>query len=222
MRPPQQNLAVLEGARLAFVGVADQVALCLGFSRHRPPLDVGREAGTAAPLESAGLDLVEDLCGGHAAGLRQRGVVCRVGSREVDRQGRIVGGDAPEVNGTRDEGAVGLKVDRGAVALSQTAHGFDRDILRSQLGVQGIRAGHLAGQPLADEASLTGLSDQPIERSGSPDVRLGNAGLLRNRTYALLRYAALFLEEVQDGLTPGPLLLHVCSCPFPIVSQGWG
>ena len=66
--PAEHDLPVLEGARLALVGVADDVALARRLAAHRPPLDVGGEARAPAALQPAGLELLEDPLRAH--GLR--------------------------------------------------------------------------------------------------------------------------------------------------------
>ena len=69
VRVVAQDVAVLEGARLAFVGIADEVLLRRGIARHEAPLQAGRESprrrARAAPdfLTSAMTCLGRDLLG---------------------------------------------------------------------------------------------------------------------------------------------------------------
>jgi hypothetical protein len=61
VRVEHQDVAVLAGARLALVGVADQVLLARELARHEAPLQAGREARAAAAAQAGGLDLGDHL-----------------------------------------------------------------------------------------------------------------------------------------------------------------
>ena len=51
----------MAGARLALVGIADQVLLHRRRARHETPLDAHREGRSAAAAQARGLDGVDDL-----------------------------------------------------------------------------------------------------------------------------------------------------------------
>ena len=80
--------AIGEGARISFVGVADEVFLLAGGVADGAPLDVGGEAGTAAAAKAGGLDFVDQGVGvGVEAGFEGDG----------SRQGqRVIGSAAVE------------------------------------------------------------------------------------------------------------------------------
>ncbi len=69
--------AVLEGARLRFVGVAEQVARLRGVPRDEGPLRSGREAGAAPSAKTRLLHLVDDRLRAHAERLPDRAVAAR-------------------------------------------------------------------------------------------------------------------------------------------------
>ncbi len=60
VRVVAQNVAVLEGSRLAFVGVAHQVFLPRGLRIHEAPFHAGRETGAAAAAQRRGFQLLDD------------------------------------------------------------------------------------------------------------------------------------------------------------------
>src|SRR5438128_53594 len=62
MRVAFHQLAVLERAGLALIGVADQVARARVVFRDEGPLHAGREAGAAAPPQPGLLDHLDDVC----------------------------------------------------------------------------------------------------------------------------------------------------------------
>jgi hypothetical protein len=86
MRPPENHFPVLESAGLALVGVQNDVALGLGLSTDRAPLDVGRETSTTPTGELRSRELgdrpVRPLLGGEAQGLVGLGV----GPSQIDRE----------------------------------------------------------------------------------------------------------------------------------------
>jgi len=61
MRVVANNVAVLEGTRLAFVGIADEVFLARELARHEAPLQAGRETGAAAAAQGRCLQFGDDL-----------------------------------------------------------------------------------------------------------------------------------------------------------------
>jgi hypothetical protein len=61
-----QDVAVLAGARFAFVAVAHQVLGTREGAWHEAPLQAGREPRAAAPAQRAELDLGDHLVGCHA------------------------------------------------------------------------------------------------------------------------------------------------------------
>mmetsp|Transcript_33923 Transcript_33923/g.55363 ORF Transcript_33923/g.55363 Transcript_33923/m.55363 type:complete len:254 (-) Transcript_33923:192-953(-) len=63
VRVVHQDLTVLAGTGLAFVGVADEVFLARELAGHEAPLQAGRETGAAAAAQRGGLDLGDDLVG---------------------------------------------------------------------------------------------------------------------------------------------------------------
>ncbi|MNT49547.1 hypothetical protein D3C72_1864090 [compost metagenome] len=63
VRVVADDVAVLERAGLAFIGVADQVFLPRERARHEAPLQAGREARTAAAPQARGLDVGDHLLG---------------------------------------------------------------------------------------------------------------------------------------------------------------
>ena len=63
MRVVADDVAVLERARLAFVGIADEVFLARELARHEAPLQAGRETGAAAAAQAGGLQVGDDLLG---------------------------------------------------------------------------------------------------------------------------------------------------------------
>ena len=68
VRIEAQDVAVLERAGLAFVGVADQVLLAGEGARHEAPLQAGRKARAAAAAQAGGLDLGDHVFRLHAGG----------------------------------------------------------------------------------------------------------------------------------------------------------
>jgi hypothetical protein len=58
------DVAVLEGAGLGLVGVADQVDGLGVIRRDEGPFDAGGEARTAASAQAAGFDFFDDGFGG--------------------------------------------------------------------------------------------------------------------------------------------------------------
>src|SRR5690606_1372712 len=71
VRGPPHDLAVLEGARLRFVGVADEVMRLDPLLGHERPLETGGEPGAAAPTEPRGLHLLDHGLTVHAQRLPQ-------------------------------------------------------------------------------------------------------------------------------------------------------
>ena len=63
---PLQQHAVLEGARLALVGVDHEVLVCTRRTRRALPLDLGGEGRAAAPQQPRHAHCVNDLRGRHA------------------------------------------------------------------------------------------------------------------------------------------------------------
>src|SRR6185312_2062983 len=61
VRVVAQDVAIVAGARLTLIGVADDVLLHGGVARHEAPLDPDGEGGAPAPAQSRGLDRVDDL-----------------------------------------------------------------------------------------------------------------------------------------------------------------
>ena len=61
VRVVPEDVAIMTGARLAFVRVADQVFLRVRVTRHEAPLQSCREAGTTATAKPRGFDLVNNL-----------------------------------------------------------------------------------------------------------------------------------------------------------------
>src|SRR6202023_3480680 len=55
-----QDVAILAGARLALIGIDDEVARPVALLRHEGPFKAGRKAGAAAPAQPGFLDLVDD------------------------------------------------------------------------------------------------------------------------------------------------------------------
>src|SRR5690606_12757833 len=72
-RPPDQ-LTVLEGARLGFVRVDQEVVRLAVVLRHEAPLHAGREARAAAAAQPALLDDIDDRVPVHLERLPERGV----------------------------------------------------------------------------------------------------------------------------------------------------
>ena len=65
VRVVAQDVAVLERARLALVGVADQVLLTRKLPRHEAPFQAGGKARTAPAPQSGGLHFGDDFLGRH-------------------------------------------------------------------------------------------------------------------------------------------------------------
>ena len=63
MRVALHDHPVLEGARLAFVGVAAEILGLVRILRHEAPLEAGREPGPAAALEVGVLDQLDQTVG---------------------------------------------------------------------------------------------------------------------------------------------------------------
>jgi hypothetical protein len=61
VRVLDQDVAVLEGGRLGFVGVDRQVDRFAGVLGEKAPFDPGGKAGPAAATQPASLDLVDDV-----------------------------------------------------------------------------------------------------------------------------------------------------------------
>ena len=55
-----QDVAVLAGARLALIGIDDEIAGPVALLRHEGPFEAGRETGAAAAAQPGFLDLVND------------------------------------------------------------------------------------------------------------------------------------------------------------------
>ena len=68
MRVEAQDLAVVTGAGLGFVGVDDKVLLAVEVLRHEAPLETGRESGAAATTQARRLNFLDDLFRLHLAG----------------------------------------------------------------------------------------------------------------------------------------------------------
>src|SRR5690606_3983274 len=60
VRVVAKDVAVVTGAGLALVGVADEILLPRRVRRHERKLEAGREARSAAPAKARGLDLLDD------------------------------------------------------------------------------------------------------------------------------------------------------------------
>ena len=71
MRVLVNDIAVFEGARLRFIGVANQINRFLLIRLDEAPFDPARKAGSTAPAQAGGLDLVYDLLARHGDGLAQ-------------------------------------------------------------------------------------------------------------------------------------------------------
>jgi hypothetical protein len=69
VRVEHQQVAVLAGAGLAFVGIADEVLGARELARHEAPLEAGRKACAAAAAQARRLDLGDHLLGRHALAL---------------------------------------------------------------------------------------------------------------------------------------------------------
>ena len=81
-----EDVAVLAGAGLAFVGIADQVLRAGVVLRHEAPLQAGGKARAAAAAQARGLDLGDHLVGRHAgAAVQRRGSCAAPGSRRAPR-----------------------------------------------------------------------------------------------------------------------------------------
>ena len=61
VRVVAQDVAVVAGAGLALVGIADDVFLARRVARHEAPLHAGRKARAAAAAQAGGLHLLDDL-----------------------------------------------------------------------------------------------------------------------------------------------------------------
>src|SRR5690606_12756255 len=61
VRVVAQDVAVLAGARLGLVRVAQDVLLARRIARHEAPLQAGREAGAATAAQARLLDHLDDL-----------------------------------------------------------------------------------------------------------------------------------------------------------------
>jgi len=76
VRVVAQDVAILESARLALVGVAHDVLLARKLPRHEAPLQAGGEARTAAAAQPRSLDFLDHLLRRHV--LRQEPTQGRV------------------------------------------------------------------------------------------------------------------------------------------------
>ena len=65
VRVVAQDVAILERAGLALVGVADQILLARELARHEAPLEPRGKACPTPPAQAGSLDLGDDLLGGH-------------------------------------------------------------------------------------------------------------------------------------------------------------
>ena len=63
VRVVAQDVAILERARLAFVGIAHEIFRAGEVARHEAPLEPGRKAGAAAPAQRGFLDLGDHRLG---------------------------------------------------------------------------------------------------------------------------------------------------------------
>src|SRR5206468_3621294 len=68
------DLAILEGPRLRFVGVAQQVVRLAVTRLHERPFDARGEARTAAPAQTRVLHERDDVGGRHAERLLERSI----------------------------------------------------------------------------------------------------------------------------------------------------
>ncbi len=114
VRIEAQDVAVLEGARLALVRVADDVLVARKLTRHEAPLQAGREAGAATAAQGALLDLLDDLLGRGALGQDLlQGLVTAVGEIGLER-GRFGMIQRPEANlGAHFSSSNSLSTDSG-------------------------------------------------------------------------------------------------------------
>ena len=101
---PLEKVPILEGSRLAFVGVDHEVDRARVVLRDERPLGPGREAGAAEAPEVCALDLVDDHGGLHRLRLRPALVASclyvrsnrvRVGPPEVAREDRFAAHASP-------------------------------------------------------------------------------------------------------------------------------
>jgi hypothetical protein len=61
VRVVAQDVAVLEGSRLALIRIAHHVLVAGKRARHETPLETGRETGTTAAAQNRFLDFVDDI-----------------------------------------------------------------------------------------------------------------------------------------------------------------
>ena len=112
---------VLAGARLALVGVHDEVVRLAVVLRDEAPLHAGGEAGAAAPAQARLLDHGDELVGVGAERLTQRAVPARA----------LVGGERPGLGlrpPLREDARLGVVpaavgADRPRAGLAWGAHG---------------------------------------------------------------------------------------------------
>ena len=156
-----QIVAVLEGARLAFVGVDHEVAR-RGAGAHRLPLARGREAGAAQPAQAGfGEPGLKRVDGGRAAAQAlHQGVAAggAIGGEALPGDGLGFEVAVRERSPDRGRGGVGQVAatelgDRGLLAAPHAGRAQHADVCRVELGVerrpQRLRAGELAGQRVA-------------------------------------------------------------------------
>src|SRR6266545_1845804 len=77
---------ILEGARLALVGVTDDVLRLRRVLQHELPLHPGREAGAAAAFQAGGFHQLDDVVRLHREGFAQT-LVSFVLQIEIERVG---------------------------------------------------------------------------------------------------------------------------------------
>ena len=200
MRIGLEEMPVLEGARLAFVGVDRHQARAL-LAQHGFPLARGREARAAAAAQARLVDDVDQLLARErAAAQALKRLVAAVGTIGVEV---LVGGDlgmmpmlADRLRHRRHVGMVDEVMpdlgDRRGMTMADAGRAHDTHVRagrRLQIGDQLFRAGEIARQALADPngngwwrgLALLHHVEMRIEGRDLVDLGLRHLHLIRQR-----------------------------------------
>ena len=167
--------AVLEGAGLALVGVADQPVGAHGLSGHARPLSAGREGGASAAHQAGLGDLADDAGRAELDGAAKRLVTA----------GRAVGGQAGGIDGAdpaQQAKIGGGLLGRGGGLVGRSAGGErglnlgDRGLAPGALGVLSAGLGQHRGGRLLAQAQTGAL-----EPGGAASICSRGAGGLLQR-----------------------------------------
>ncbi len=164
--------AVHVGARVALVGVADDVLLVAGGLLGQVPLHPGREARAAAAAQAGGLELLDDLVGLHLEeGLLEAGIavardvlvdvlgVDHAAVAQDDAELLLVELDVLDLHRVRRLGVLLVQEALDLAALHDLLGDDLLGVLRLDLDVKGFGGEDLDDRALLAEAEASGLDD---------------------------------------------------------------